>query len=344
MALTPSDVASLTSALSYWEAAEYCFGALVAVACLGEYAADFTDWFTYDLEERKRRLAKRSTLLLIASLALELICLVRTNQISSQVVGSLAAKADEAYRKSETAVSNADSGIGKARAASDEADAAKIESGRALTQAKEAGSHLAESLRRADEAEAKSTNAVSSASTALDLARGARKEADAFETRLASAEHKADEAEKHLADTLDRATKAEQESARLIAKFADRTLSDLQVQNIGDALNQFAGQEYEVITYWENPECIAISARIYRALRVAHWTFIPLGGRQWLPPGTIGVLVFIHPSPPSTQTKAAADALILALNAEGITADLRTQLPGNNPPHNRITLSIGAKH
>src|SRR2546428_470328 len=44
-------------------------------------AADFTNWFTGGIEERKELLAKGSTLLLVGSLALELICLVRTNQL-----------------------------------------------------------------------------------------------------------------------------------------------------------------------------------------------------------------------------------------------------------------------
>jgi hypothetical protein len=58
MPLTPSDVASLTSALAFWEVAEYCFGGLVALACFGEYAADFTNWFTGGMEEKSERLQK----------------------------------------------------------------------------------------------------------------------------------------------------------------------------------------------------------------------------------------------------------------------------------------------
>ena len=172
MALTPSDVTSLTFTLSCWEIAEYCFGGLVAVACLGEYAADFTNWFTHGIEERKRRLAKRSTLLLIASLALELICLVRTNQISGQLVGSLAGKADEAYRKSDAAVANADSAIDKSKNASEAADAAKIESGKAK----------------------------GVASVAESIARGARQEADAYKGQIESALELANSAESHLRD------------------------------------------------------------------------------------------------------------------------------------------------
>jgi hypothetical protein len=82
--------------MSHWELAEYISCGLVTTACFGEFIADFTDWFTGGAKEKKERLAKLSTLLLIASLALELICLVRTNQISGKLIGSLAEKAEEA--------------------------------------------------------------------------------------------------------------------------------------------------------------------------------------------------------------------------------------------------------
>ena len=129
MILTPSDVASLTNTLTYWEYAEYASGALVAVACIGEYIASFKPWFTGGNRERKERLEKRSTLLLIVALTAELICLVRTNQLSGQVIGALDTRAAEAYHKSDAAVTNADNALRKVKTASDEADSAKNESG-----------------------------------------------------------------------------------------------------------------------------------------------------------------------------------------------------------------------
>jgi hypothetical protein len=160
MTLTPSDVASLTATLTYWEYAEYASGAFVALACVGEYIASFKPWFTGGNKERKERLEKRSTLLLIVALAAELICLVRTNQISGQVIGALDTKAAEAYRKSGLATTNSDSAARKAKAASDEADAAKIESGKARD----------------------------AASVAELVARGARQEADSFEKEISKAQ------------------------------------------------------------------------------------------------------------------------------------------------------------
>src|SRR6267378_7769407 len=117
MSLTPSDVASLASSLSRWETAEYTFAGLVVLACFGEFAADFTNWFTGGIEERKKLLAKGSTLLLVGSLALELICLVRTNQLSGRIIGSLDEGARDAGEKSQIALTKSENAITHAGAA-----------------------------------------------------------------------------------------------------------------------------------------------------------------------------------------------------------------------------------
>ncbi len=97
MTLTPSDVASLSRSLVCWEVAEYVCAALVTIGCAGEYAAEFTNWFTGGITERKERLAKRSTLLLISALSLELICLVRTNNLSGREIALLNGVAEEEH-------------------------------------------------------------------------------------------------------------------------------------------------------------------------------------------------------------------------------------------------------
>lgn len=93
-----------STALECWEIAEYCFAGLVTLACFGDYVADFTNWFTGGDERRKTSLRKRSTLVLVASLALELICLVNTNIQSSRLIGSLRDLANDADRHATTAL------------------------------------------------------------------------------------------------------------------------------------------------------------------------------------------------------------------------------------------------
>jgi hypothetical protein len=112
-----SDASLLTRSLSMWETAEYVCCGLVAVACAGEYIADFTNWLTAGDEWRKKRLAKGSTLLLIASLACELFCLVQTNSISGQLIGSLSDKATNADTKAQSALDKSGTAEIKADAA-----------------------------------------------------------------------------------------------------------------------------------------------------------------------------------------------------------------------------------
>jgi hypothetical protein len=96
MTLTASEVSSLTSLIEEWEISEYIFAGLVTIGCCGEFVAEFTNWLTGGIREHKERLAKYSTLLLISSLAFELVCLVPTNQLSGRIIGSLNEKAEEA--------------------------------------------------------------------------------------------------------------------------------------------------------------------------------------------------------------------------------------------------------
>jgi hypothetical protein len=170
MTLTASDVASLTSRIDRWEYAEYVCTALVAAACFGEYIADFTEWWKRDplwkwfgtLEHRKDSVAKFSTLVLIAALAGELLCVVRTNQLSGTLVGDLGDRAEEAYLKSREAISNSATAVSQASAAVQQSSTAVEES----------------------------TEATAAASSALTIAHGASQEATRFRIEAAEAQAK----------------------------------------------------------------------------------------------------------------------------------------------------------
>jgi hypothetical protein len=142
MIFTTSDVSSLAVSLQRWEWAEYGSCALVALGCTGEYIAEFTDCWTGGLKEKRDRLAKRSTLLLISALALELLCLVKTNSISGMLIGSLSEKASTADTKAQSALDKtglAESKAGEAFAKSNVAkDAAAKAQERVGVVAKEA--------------------------------------------------------------------------------------------------------------------------------------------------------------------------------------------------------------
>jgi len=168
MTLTASDVGSLAESLGRWEIAEYFACGFVILGCVGEGVADFTNWFTGGDERKKHNLSKFSLLLLVAALALELVCVYKTNNLSGTIIGSLRDKAEEASSKAgdaETVSESAGtaairakgeadevhglaaSATSTARAASEEAIAAKRETDGAIKEA--------ESLKRdiADEKE-----------------------------------------------------------------------------------------------------------------------------------------------------------------------------------------------
>jgi hypothetical protein len=177
MIVTASDVESLSRSLSLWEWGEYISEAFVVIACAGELVADLkVGWLT---EERKKHLQRRSTVLLVAALSVSLLCLVRTNQLSGSVIGSLGDKAEEADRKAREAITDSSTALSQTRDA--------------LTKAEKAQDSLGK-------AEAEANKAQTASSNALTLARGARQEADSFEKDIAAAKGAASKAEAKLAD------------------------------------------------------------------------------------------------------------------------------------------------
>jgi hypothetical protein len=201
MTLTASDVASLTATMGYWEDTEYFCAFLVAVACFGEYVADFTKWWERNgiwsrlgpIEERKEHLAKLSTLVLIVALVAETVCLVRTNQLSSTLTGALGDRAMMAFSDADNAILQADNAVKKSQNAEDT-------SGRAIDM---------------------SGQAEKAANRAVTLARSARQEADSFEKDIGSAVKQAGEAEAHLKDALARA-----EAAASLANGYEKQIED----------------------------------------------------------------------------------------------------------------------
>jgi hypothetical protein len=174
----------------------------------------------------------------------------------------------------------------------------------------------------------------------LDIANAKKAAAEALE-RAAKAEENLSNARKGAASANERAGNAENETAGLKQRLADRTLTDAQVHAIADKVKLFAGQEFEVTTYWDLKESMAISNRIYDALTLAGWKYLKPERGEALMGGVAGVLVYVHPAA-GEQTKKAAAALISALNEESIAAEPRAQNDPANPT-NKIHLNIGTK-
>src|ERR1039457_4348017 len=129
MMFTSSDASSLVRELWWWEHAEYVFGALVAAACAGEYIADFNKrpW----VKAHKDRIAKISTLVLVAALVFELICITRANGKSDEVIGKLRDEAEAADNLAQSAVQNSNTALGTSATALSQAKDAVTKSGKA---------------------------------------------------------------------------------------------------------------------------------------------------------------------------------------------------------------------
>jgi hypothetical protein len=308
MMFTSSDASSLVRELWWWEHAEYVFGALVAAACAGEYIADFNKrpW----VKAHKDRIAKISTLVLVAALVFELICITRANGKSDEVIGKLRDEAEAADKLAQSAVQNSNTALGT--------------SATALSQAKDAVTKSGKAADSLGKAEAEANKAQSSSSNALTLSRSAREEADSFERDIVSAKTQAAEAESHLADALQRAANAE----LAIAKIKQpRTLNPEQQQRVGTSLLRFAGQNFSFLVF-NDPESFQLLTDINAALKIAKWNVTPS------PPGlgsgfgyssaagtvssvnTIGLKVYIASDDPASEPAMLAFAN--AVISEGI--------------------------
>jgi hypothetical protein len=337
MILTASDVSSLAKSLSRWEIAEYVFAGLVTVACAGEYVADFKDWFTGGDKAKKERLAKASTLLLIGALALELTCLVKTNSLSGQLIGSLDQKAGEADAKANTALGTS------ATALTRSADAI-ADSSTALSRAKDALAKAGKAAASLGKAEDEADKAQTASSSALTLAREARQEADSFEQDIVSAKKQAAEAESHLAEALRQTTAATEELNRL--KTA-RSLSEEQQARIVSKIKPFHETPFDL---WVTPDSdsTAIMELTDSMLRSAGWTFksteelIVYDSKAGLITAS-GVSVHVPTEHP--EWRSAVIALRDALAAEGIptTAFADTADAEKEAKRDRIHVMIGSK-
>jgi len=97
MILTPSEVASLKSALDFWEWFEYISTAVVFIGCVGEYFADFTTCPKSKL--RRHKLGKLSLIILIAGIAGEFLGTVRSSQLSGQIIADVEKQASDANER-----------------------------------------------------------------------------------------------------------------------------------------------------------------------------------------------------------------------------------------------------
>jgi hypothetical protein len=85
------------NAASFWECAEYLGELLVILGCVGEYFAEFRE--LPKIDAARRRFKRRCLKVLIAGLAIGLIGLFKTTQLSHLEIAELKAQAAEANKR-----------------------------------------------------------------------------------------------------------------------------------------------------------------------------------------------------------------------------------------------------
>jgi hypothetical protein len=147
-------------------------------------------------------------------------------------------------------------------------------------------------------------------------------------------------ADKILTDMRTALNEEKQVRDQMIARLAPRDLSQSQIADISTELRTFKGQLWTTTTYWDAREPFALTNKIAAVLFAAEWKYSDEGTKAMLLGGIEGVLVYTNLKC-SADTKAAATALVNALNKAGIAAVFKQE---NNPvPNEKITVNVGSK-
>jgi hypothetical protein len=155
------------------------------------------------------------------------------------------------------------------------------------------------------------------------------------------AERQKKEAMAAVAELTKELDEARAETRKLTLRMADRVLADQQLKQIADKVKEYEGQEFQVVTYWDMKEPLALANQLYTSLDQAGWKYIKPERATFMLGGTEGVQVWRHPDA-DDRVQKAADALLAALNDAGLVAVLKLQNPAD-PIDNKINVNVGTK-
>jgi hypothetical protein len=131
----------------------------------------------------------------------------------------------------------------------------------------------------------------------------------------------------------------------LETRLAARSLSDEQISSIGDRLKQFNDQHFDIVTYWKNPESLALANRIYEALTKGDWKYDKPATGEFILGVQTGVVIW-HDDRAPVGTVLATKELIGALNDNNVdaSADGTPQQHGADEAITpRIIVNVGIK-
>lgn len=137
----------------------------------------------------------------------------------------------------------------------------------------------------------------------------------------------------------EKADKLELEIARI---KAPRTLSNAQVARIVRRLKPSRPQQFRVLTYPQDRECVGLAHQLILALQQSGWTLVPYERFVALVGLQTGVSVRTYQGADKPTVDAAA-ALVAEINRAGIFAELDSDDPVNPRDSVPIHITIGAK-
>jgi hypothetical protein len=125
-------------------------------------------------------------------------------------------------------------------------------------------------------------------------------------------------------------------------KLADRVLTDAQSNAIVESLKRFAGQEFGVTPFWDDPESASLGKRIESALEKAGWIDVRSDGQEPILGGLVGIKVIVDPNA-DPKTNEAASSLISALLEPGLVTIKDEYTLARNTEKRRIEINVGTK-
>ena len=149
------------------------------------------------------------------------------------------------------------------------------------------------------------------------------------------------DAKTELGKQQERAALAERSLLQLKESLKDRELSDAQFDALVESLKPFAGQEFDVIAFWDNAESVSIGNRVVSALRKSGWIRIDPGYHAAFLGGLVGIKVTVEQNS-DAKTKKAANLLALSLSKQGL-ATIENEEETINPRQNKIQIEVGTK-
>jgi hypothetical protein len=130
-------------------------------------------------------------------------------------------------------------------------------------------------------------------------------------------------------------------------RLAARSLTNAQVADIIEQLKPFAGQHFDIVTYWRNPESLALANRIYDALIKAGWLYDKPPSGEFILGVETGVVVLYDKRAGEPVVKAVkAFTYALLTNDLYAAPDPQAELatpPASEPVNTKITINVGIK-